>query len=144
MLQSLNKDKQTSYCDNISSKGWRGSSLSSISRGLSSVEGPVSRFIDAGVVCKSSLVCLGGAQRLMDSGAFPSMPWTALDRPWYSRTVVCVHPMWPHGSLHQDKTCHPTRPDCCQVTSHTLPSLAWASRPRVLWAAATYWPDNGQ
>lgn len=42
--------KQTSYCDNIRSRGWRGSTLSSIRRGLSSVEGPVSRFIDAAVV----------------------------------------------------------------------------------------------
>lgn len=98
--------RQTSNCDNIRSRRWRGSTLSSIRRGLSSVEGPVSRFIDAGV--QEQLGLFGGCTAThLTQVLLPACLGLAGDRAWYSRPVVCVWPMWPHAWLHQNKTSTP-------------------------------------
>lgn len=66
-----------SHCDNIRSRGRRGSRLCSIRRGLSSVEGPVGSFIDAGVVREKLALFWGAARPPLDSDASPSMHWRA-------------------------------------------------------------------
>lgn len=137
------EDKQTSYCDKIRSRGWRGSTLSNIRRGLSSVDGPVSTFIDGGVV------------------------WEQLGLYWAFTPAYGLRCFSQHA-LDWLKTGHDTagRPsafgpcdhmaDCTRTTLATIQGLTAArflhthftilglgkSNPRVLWTASTYWPDT--
>lgn len=105
--------------------GWRGNTLSSSKREWSSVEGPVSMFIDAGVV-REQLGLFG--QRTATYG-LRCFSQHALERVDAGHDTAgrpsAFWPMWPHGSLHHNNTRHPTRPDRCQASSDTLPCLAW-------------------